>query len=354
METRSAARKRANAEPLVINPKKQRVVLGELPNLPNLNENQPKEKPQTRKNSKLKKSTTNHPLVFSKSDLPVQRNNNGKRDNQQIYEPYESDISNYLRSMEKKRRPMVGYIEKIQKNVTTNMRGILVDWLVEVADEYKLLPHTLHLSVSYIDRFLSLHSVSKSHLQLLGVSSMLIASKYEEITPPKAVDFCHITDNTYELAEVIKMEADILKSLNFEMGSPNVHTFLKRYVGFATENQKTSKLQMEFLCNYLADLSLLDYDCIRFLPSVVAASVIFLARFIIRPALRPWTSSLSECLGYKSNELEECVHILHDLYLSRRVSSLKAVRDKYKQHKFKYVANLPSPPEIPYNYFDEE
>jgi cyclin A len=78
--------------------------------------------------------------------------------------------------MENKRRPMVGYIENVQLDITSNMRGTLVDWLVEVADEYKLLPETLHLSVSYIDRFLSLNTVHRSKLQLLGVSSMLIAS----------------------------------------------------------------------------------------------------------------------------------------------------------------------------------
>jgi len=78
--------------------------------------------------------------------------------------------------MQKKRRPMVDYLEKVQKLVTPTMRAILVDWLVEVGEEYKLLPDTLHLSVSYIDRFLSINPVTKSKLQLLGVSSMLIAS----------------------------------------------------------------------------------------------------------------------------------------------------------------------------------
>ncbi|KAI5416269.1 Mcm2-7 hexameric complex component [Lathyrus oleraceus] len=125
-------------------------------------------------------------------------------------------------------------------------------------------------------------------MEVLTVAAVAPCLKYEEITPPKAVDFCHITDNTYELKEVIKMEAEILKSLNFEMGNPHVNTFLNEFIGFATENQKTSKLQMEFLCNYLAELSLLDYECIRFLPSTVAASVIFLARFIIRPGVHPW------------------------------------------------------------------
>lgn len=78
--------------------------------------------------------------------------------------------------MEPKRRPLPNYLDKVQKDVTANMRGILVDWLVEVAEEYKLGSDTLYLSVSYIDRFLSLSTVNRQRLQLLGVSSMLIAS----------------------------------------------------------------------------------------------------------------------------------------------------------------------------------
>ncbi|XP_004501543.1 putative cyclin-A3-1 [Cicer arietinum] len=336
METRASKKRSNSQQPLVIVPKRHRVVLGELSDFI-IPQNNPAQKLQCQKNSNLKKLDT---TALQLPDI----------------EPYVSDINDYLHAMEmqKKRRPMVGYIQNIQREVTSNMRGTLVDWLVEVADEYKLLPDTLYLAVSYIDKFLSIHPVKRSNLQLLGVSSMLIASKYEEITPPKAVDFCQITDNIYDLEDVLKMEADILKTLNFEMGSPNVNTFLKSCVGIATENKKTSNLQFESLCNYLAELSLLDYECIRFLPSVVAASVIFLSRFIIWPGLHPWTSSMCECFGYKSAELEECVLILHDLYLSRRAASFKAVRDKYKQPKFKCVANLPSPPEVLKHYFEEE
>ncbi|KAG5147468.1 hypothetical protein JHK82_014349 [Glycine max] len=199
--------------------------------------------------------------------------------------------------MQRKRRPMIDYMDKVQKQVTTTMRTILVDWLVEVAEEYKLLSDTLHLSVSYIDRFLSVNPVSKSRLQLLGVSSMLIAAKYEEVDPPRVDPFCNITDNTYHKAEVVKMEADMLTTLKFEMGNPT-----------------TPNLQIEFLVGYLAELSLLDYDCLRFSPSIMAASVIFLARFIIWPEVHPWKSS----------------------------------------EQFKYVANLPSPPHIPIYYFEEQ
>lgn len=78
--------------------------------------------------------------------------------------------------MEPKRRPLPDYMEKVQKDANANMRAVLVDWLVEVAEEYKLLPDTLHLSVSYIDKYLSINVVNKQKLQLLGIASMFIAS----------------------------------------------------------------------------------------------------------------------------------------------------------------------------------
>ncbi|KAH1244476.1 putative cyclin-A3-1 [Glycine max] len=297
METRAAAKRKANAATIVFVEKqypnkRQRVVLGELPNLQNLivseTQNSRKEKLLCRKNPNEKKPSPT---------------NNNTFPSPQINESYDSDIHGYLREMENKRRPMVDYIEKVQKIVTPTMRAILVDWLVEVAVEYKLLSDTLHLSVSYIDRFLSVNPVSKSRLQLLGVSSMLIAARYADV---------------------------------------------------ASNDQKTPNLQIDFLGSYIGELSLLDYDCLRFLPSIVAASVIFLAKFIICPEVHPWTSSLCECSGYKPAELKECVLILHDLYLSRKAASFKAVRAKYKQQKFECVANLPTPPYVPSCYFEDQ
>ncbi|CAJ1973436.1 unnamed protein product [Sphenostylis stenocarpa] len=255
--------------------------------------------------------------------------------------------------MQKKRRPVVDYIEKVQRTVTPYMRADLVDWLVDLAVRYDLLSDTLHLCVSYIDKYLSVKPVIQSNLMLLGVSSMFIASKYEEIDPPSLKDFCDITDNICDQTEVVKMEAKILKSLNFEMGNPTAITFLRVFLGSVSEKQKTPNLKIEFLASYFAELSLLDYDCIRFLPSIVAASAIFLARFIIEPEVHPWTSSLCECSGYKPVELKECVLILHNLYLSRKAESFQAVKKKYKQHKFKFVANLPSPPHVPSYYFED-
>ncbi|XP_062076784.1 putative cyclin-A3-1 [Humulus lupulus] len=335
---------------------KKRVALGELTNLSNAT---PLVNPKrVVKTKKVKKFVQANAKTFGKSGT------DNVLDDPQMCGPYVSGIYEYLHKMEvePKRRPSPDYLEKVQKDVSANMRGVLVDWLVEVAEEYKLVSETLYLSISYIDRFLSLNTIPRQRLQLLGVSSLLIASKYEEISPPNVEDFCYITDNTYTKDEVVKMEADILKTLKFEMGNPTVRAFLRRYTNIAQERWKlvsnktksqTSNLQLEFLGYYLAELSLLDYSCLKFLPSLVAASVVFLANFILHPDSNPWCSTLQKYSGYKPVDLKACVFLIHDLYFGRRGGTLLSIRDKYKQHKFKCVAALSSPPEIPVSYFED-
>ncbi|NP_001147065.1 Cyclin-A3-2 [Zea mays] len=273
----------------------------------------------------------------------------------QLCGSYASDIYTYLRSLEvePQRRSRPDYIEAVQADVTAHMRGILVDWLVEVAEEYKLVADTLYLAISYVDRFLSVNALGRDKLQLLGVASMLIAAKYEEISPPHPEDFCYITDNTYTKEELLKMESDILKLLKFELGNPTIKTFLRRFTRSAHEDKKRSILLMEFLGSYLAELSLLDYGCLRFLPSVVAASVMFVARLTIDPNANPWNMKLQKTTGYKVSELKDCIVAIRDLQLNRKFPSLTAIRDKYKQHKFKCVSTLLPPVVVPTSYFED-
>ncbi len=115
----------------------------------------------------------------------------------------------------------------VQNDINTTMRGILVDWLVEVAEEYQLMSETLHLAVTLMDRFLSKTAVQRNRLQLVGVTCMLLASKYEEIYSPAVADYVYITDNTYTREEILAMEGNILSTLGFEIGCPTIKNFLR-------------------------------------------------------------------------------------------------------------------------------
>merc|ERR1719411_1832784 len=154
------------------------------------------------------------------------------------------------------------------------MRSILVDWLVEGGEEYKLQTETLYLAVSYIDRFLSYMSVQRSKLQLVGTAAMFIASKYEEIYPPDVGEFVYITDDTYNKRQVLRMEHLVLKVLNFDLSVPSSHLFVNKIAELSKTDEKTKHLAM-FLC----ELSLLHADTfLKFSPSLMAAASLALAR----------------------------------------------------------------------------
>ncbi|XP_059453702.1 cyclin-A1-1-like [Corylus avellana] len=269
----------------------------------------------------------------------------------QLCATFACDIYKHLRASEAKKRPSTDFMEKIQKDINTSMRAILIDWLVEVAEEYRLVPDTLYLTVNYIDRYLSGNAMNRQRLQLLGVASMMIASKYEEICAPQVEEFCYITDNTYFKEEVLEMESAVLNYLKFEMTAPTTKCFLRRFVRAAQGINEVPCLQLECLANYIAELSLLEYSMLCHAPSLIAASAIFLAQYILYPAKRPWNSTLQHYTRYKPSDLSNCVKDLHHLCCNSHSSSLPAIKEKYSQHKYKYVAKKNCPPTIPPEFF---
>lgn len=143
-------------------------------------------------------------------------------------EEYRDDILEYMKEAEQQHRPKHMYMRK-QPDINHSMRTILIDWLVEVCEEYRLQSETLCLAISYIDRFLSVMSVVRAKLQLVGTAAMFIAAKYEEIYPPDVGEFVYITDNTYTKKQVLRMEQLILKVLTFDLCVPTFSTFLTAY-----------------------------------------------------------------------------------------------------------------------------
>ncbi|URD89323.1 Cyclin, N-terminal domain [Musa troglodytarum] len=250
------------------------------------------------------------------------------------------DIYRHLRIAETKKRPSTDFMEKIQKDIN-------------VAEEYRLVPDTLYLTVNYIDRYLSGNEINRQRLQLLGVSCMLIAAKYEEICAPQVEEFCYITDNTYFKDEVLQMEADVLKYLKYEMTAPTVKCFMRRFIRAAQGSDEVPALQLEFLASYVAEISLLEYSLLCYAPSLIAASAIFLAKFILQPAKRPWNATLDHYTLYKPSDISDCVKALHRLFCTSSGNNLPAIREKYSQHKYKFVAKKYCPASIPAEYFQD-
>jgi len=254
---------------------------------------------------------------------------------------YSEDIYSYLRQSEVKYMAKHNYMSK-QPDINQGMRTILVDWLVEVGEEYKLQTETLYLAVSYIDRFLSYMSVQRAKLQLVGTAAMFIASKYEEIYPPDVGEFVYITDDTYNKRQVLRMEHLVLKVLGFDLSGPTANVFLSQMCQWSKSPEKVQHLAM-----YLCELSLLDGETfLTYQPSQVAAASLCLARHALSresELKETWPEQLAKLTGYPCEELKDCVLSFHSAWSQAGESPQQAVRDKYRSTKYHGVSDLEVP-----------
>uniref|UniRef100_A0A8D0GQB5 Cyclin E1 n=1 Tax=Sphenodon punctatus TaxID=8508 RepID=A0A8D0GQB5_SPHPU len=185
------------------------------------------------------------------------------------------------------------------------MRTILLDWLMEVCDVHKLQRETFYLAQDFFDRFMSTQkNIVKTLLQLIGISSLFIAAKLEEIYPPKLHQFAYVTDGACTEDEILSMELIIMKALNWNLSPLTVVSWLNIYMQISYLNELYEVLvpqypqQIFVQIAELLDLCMLDISCLEHAYGVLAAS-----------ALYHFSSSelMQKVSGYEWCDVEDCV-----------------------------------------------
>lgn len=219
-----------------------------------------------------------------------------------------------------------------QNDINERMRAILVDWLVDVHLKFKLVPETMFLAASLIDRFLDQKLVTRSKLQLVGVVAMLLAAKYEEIYPPEIKDFIYISANTYTKDDILKMERLMLGAVEFNLTCPTIYPFVKRALQVVDAEQMCQHLAL-----YIAEMSLVEYAMIQYSPSVVAAGCVYLARKLLQYT-DPWNWILEHYTSHSMASLHAVTKHLHEIMLGAPHNKCQAVRKKYSYPKYSSVS----------------
>lgn len=206
------------------------------------------------------------------------------------------------------------------------MRTTLIDWLLQVHLRYHMLPETLWIAVNLVDRFLSVRVVSLSKLQLVGVTAMFIAAKYEEILAPSVDEFVYMTENGYTREEILKGERIILQTLDF-----NVSQYCSPYSWVRRISKADDyDIQTRTLSKFLMEVTLLDHRFLRVKPSMIAAIGMYLARKMLNG---DWTDPFVFYSNYTERELWMGASLLCERLVEESFDKVYVYK-KYSNKKF--------------------
>ena len=258
----------------------------------------------------------------------------------QLAEEYQEEIIPYLISLEHKKRINPYYMSK-QTDINEKMRMILIDWLTEVHLKFKLLPETLFLTINFIDRYLQNNQTPRDKLQLIAVSSLLIACKYEEIYPPEISSFVYITDNAYNKEDILNYEIKILGDLEYDLTYPTPLRFLEILIIKLNLNKD---FMFENKMKYLIELCLskLIFYQYSYLELVIGCCLLLCEK---EGNINRSHNVINQFKLVQNEEklekIKNCVFELKKLleYINENKNVFKGVRQKYSMEKYGCVSN---------------
>nr|XP_018916911.1 PREDICTED: G2/mitotic-specific cyclin-B1 [Bemisia tabaci] len=259
------------------------------------------------------------------------------RDNPFLVSPYVNDVYDYLRNLEARNPIKKDFLQGAL--ITSSMRGTLVSWLVEVQVQYRLTPETLHQTIFIVDNYLQrTKDLPKNRLQLVGVTAMFIAAKYEETYCPDIEAFVYISDNAFTSGEVLAMEKKIVKCLDFAINRPLSIHFLRRYSKAAGATSIIHSYGKYFL-----ELALVDYAFTHIPPSKVAAAATYIALSASKNSSlsceSTWTQELHYYSKYSFKVIKPIVNLLANTIQHVTASKkMNVIKVKYSQENFLRVA----------------
>lgn len=216
------------------------------------------------------------------------------------------DIYSYMFTLEEEQAIRSDYL-KDQKIFTPKIRQRLVNWCIDIQSQLKLLPETLYITIALIDRYFELVTVKQqSQVQLVAICATLIASKYEEIYPPEVGDLMYLTQNCYSRRDIMRTEIEILQQLNFNLGKPIPLAFLRRFSKAAH-----CDLKMHSIAKFLMEISLCEYECAHWKPSLLAATALFTTIHLVHNDNQS-SSSAGLTFGLARRTVQSCGNAIQD------------------------------------------
>ena len=288
------------------------------------------------KTTPLKEEENNHKQIINyyltsfPNDIKTAADSNESKDTLNVLNNYSSKNEyldeiyiNLLLDEKKFKNKINPEYFSFQKSINYKMRSILIDWIIEIHFYFKFLKKTLFQTVYIIDAYLSKKNIDKKFLQLLGVASLLISCKENEIIYPSLNKLIQLTDNAFTISELKNMEIKIMKTLNFDILSPTAEEFFEI-------NAKFFNFSDEHMCvgEYFLKCSLIGYNMLKYNQSTIAIACGYIIMKCFN--LEGTDLILKNCnFDIKEKEIKNCAKELCFLIKDLFKSSLGVVKNIY-------------------------
>ncbi len=232
-------------------------------------------------------------------------------------------------------KPKMGYMNN-QPEINEIMRAILIDWIIDVHLRFRLRQETLFMTIWLIDTYLSFAFVQREKLQLLGIACLLISCKSHEIYYPQHNKLIDMTDNAYTNEEMLVMENEILKKLNFFVVCPNpidFYNILSKMFNFEKKQY--------YLGNYFIESALVNYQILKYSPSVIASSCAYLVMKYYR--INGYQKLYNNFIikeQYPEDVIKDAAKEIYTLVEILSRSRFKSVKKKFSLTQFENVSEV--------------
>ena len=273
-----------------------------------------------------------HEVIFK----IVKINNNKIKTNISNNEYFDEIYQNLLLDEKQVNLKIDNTYMKKQFSINDQMRAILVDWLIEVHCRLCFKRKTLFQTIYIIDLYLSHKIIYKEKLQLLGVASLLISAKENEVIYPSIEEFISITDNAYNKNDLLKMEIHVLQTLNFKVLFPTAEEFYN----ILSKIYNFNSLQ-NHLGEYFLDSSLVDYNMLKYKYSTIGLACIYVVmKFYKLNGYKDLYSSKLLLGNNSQKNIKDCAKDLCFLVKNLSKSYLKATKEKYSLEEYDNVSPI--------------
>jgi hypothetical protein len=219
-------------------------------------------------------------------------------------------------------------------DITKEYRTKMADWMIEVTTSFKCQPRTYFLALTIFDRYLIAmsqngHFLANKDVHRVGVISMYIASKFDDLVPLHAKIVSEkIAHGTMTPKQVVEAEREFLIMLDFNCNFVTHYEFLEVFIERVTlrmneslkkSNESFEKIQtLNALLTPLASMTMLlvkmSLQCLDF--------CWYSQSTIVMAALYASTAFVKHSKTYRGDKTNEFVAVIRKIIFDLLIDEL--------------------------------